>query len=596
MAELAIPALAFGALYICSNKDKKDKDSNNQSGKEGYENINNANPSGYPSNTPLVPPRNYPKTASVNPIANPKAYPNSNASTDKYFTEQNFKNSAANNSATQQQVLSMTGQIMDYKNFEHNNMVPFFGGSIRGRTADANSNESILDNMQGQGKLMNRKEERAPLFAPQNNIQWTHGAPNANEFYRSRENPSANMSNVKPWQEVHVGPGLNKGYGTTGSGGFNSGMESRNDWLPKTVNELRVATNPKETYGLANHQGPAMSSVVNRGIEGKVEKHLPDTFYINNPDRWLTTTGLEKGETQRPEQIDRETRRMTTGCEYTGGATAHGNLASYSKKQYQDPKRTCLPTNPISNMSATNQVPATQTDYGNGSYDILANNRGTTDESSFLGVVSGTVNAIVSPILDVLRPTKKENVIGNLRMLGDAGSTVPSSYIINPADRAPTTIKETTEQSSGNLVLTGTQSGGYLSAEHQAVLNQRDTTNCQHINGVSGSATGIAGASHLASYNQTVNENKSNSLATHPNQGGMQLYNPSMNICDPKNSVHANNRDMIPTGQSMIPSTSTMGCIDMPEMPKQQSLTRMEPNILDAFKKNPYTQSLHSVA
>ena len=45
-----------------------------------------------------------------------------------------------------------------------------------------------------------------------------------------------------------------------------------------------------------------MSSVVNRGIEGKVEKHLPDTFYINNPDRWLTTTGLEKGETQRLEQ------------------------------------------------------------------------------------------------------------------------------------------------------------------------------------------------------------------------------------------------------------------------------------------------------
>ena len=33
-----------------------------------------------------------------------------------------------------------------------------------------------------------------------------------------------------------------------------------------------------------------------------VEKQKPDTYFINTQDRWLTTTGSEKGETLRPIQ------------------------------------------------------------------------------------------------------------------------------------------------------------------------------------------------------------------------------------------------------------------------------------------------------
>ena len=35
------------------------------------------------------------------------------------------------------------------------------------------------------------------------------------------------MSNIKPFQEQRVGPGLNQGYTTEGFGGFNSGMHER---------------------------------------------------------------------------------------------------------------------------------------------------------------------------------------------------------------------------------------------------------------------------------------------------------------------------------------------------------------------------------
>ena len=104
-----------------------------------------------------------------------------------------------------------------------------------------------------------------------------------------RGNITSKLNNTKPWDEIRVGPGLAPEYGTHGSGGFNSGMEAKL-WQPKTVDQLRVDTNPKNTY-----RGQVLGAHVGRrgprGQHGKVEKNRPDTFYIQQPDRWLTTTG-----------------------------------------------------------------------------------------------------------------------------------------------------------------------------------------------------------------------------------------------------------------------------------------------------------------
>ena len=69
--------------------------------------------------------------------------------------------------------------------------------------------------------------------------------PNQNDFYQSRVKPSMKIANVKPWEEVRVGPGLDQGYGSQGTLGFNSGMEAREKWIDRGVDELRVKTNPK---------------------------------------------------------------------------------------------------------------------------------------------------------------------------------------------------------------------------------------------------------------------------------------------------------------------------------------------------------------
>ena len=98
--------------------------------------------------------------------------------------------------------------------------------------------------MQGSGSQQICKQAQAPLFAPQKNMGWAHGTPNMSDFYQSRVNPGRNMSNVKPFETENVGPGLNRGYTTAGSGGYNAGMEARersglrNQWMNLVLKQI----------------------------------------------------------------------------------------------------------------------------------------------------------------------------------------------------------------------------------------------------------------------------------------------------------------------------------------------------------------------
>ena len=54
-----------------------------------------------------------------------------------------------------------------------------FWFKIRGRTA-THVHEQILDNMVGSGSQTIENRENAPMFKPEDNIQYSHGAPNMN--------------------------------------------------------------------------------------------------------------------------------------------------------------------------------------------------------------------------------------------------------------------------------------------------------------------------------------------------------------------------------------------------------------------------------
>ena len=616
MAEIAIPLIALGSMYLMSNQDK-DKQRLIQ---EGYTNMNSANmnsttgmnpvQNALPNVNPRQPVINYPVTMPVND-SNVNMYPKSTQPMDKYFSTNNYAKVEVKNATmygvggSVQQNYSLTGKPFEIDQFKHNNMVPFFGAKVKGATANRDVSEGMLDNLMGVGSQQFKKQEQGPLFEPQSNLQYANGAPNMSDFMQSRVNPALKMSNVKPWQEIHVAPALNKGFTSEGGNGFNSGLEARDYWLPKTVNELRVDTNPKMTFSLAGHEGPGDSYVKNSPsiqTQGKVEKYLPDTYYASGPERWLTTTGLEKAQTVRSIEILQDVNRPSTSAEYFGNGR-NDTDAGYYKSEYEPARRHVLGPTDLAAPSAVGSSVPTVADYGIQGYKSLPNNRTTTNTGDNFGYVNSILKAVVSPLMDIMRPSRKENVIGSARPYGNANNTtVPTGIIYNPADRTKTTIREMTEANldCNHLNIENQSANAYLVSKQQPVNQERDTTNCANI-GVAGPASYGAVKSYEAEYNQHNNVNKTYKL--HPNPGNLPLFSGTQNIVvDRLDSDRCNNRlwvrDSGPTaGITNTPSINNYGAIAHDRQHYDESkigCERISPDILTAFKNNPYTQSLNS--
>jgi hypothetical protein len=601
MAELAIPLIALGSMYLISNQDKKKnlktKEIENFSVMNKYTSSNPNNEYGKLPNVDNVS-INYP-VESNNIDDNVKGYHNPNQFTDKYFNNSKEIEKLMNNNQ-EQQISSLSGNMLSNNEFTHNNMTPYFGSRIRGANLD-NQHESVLDNMQGSGSQQIRKQEIGTLFKPEENMQWSYGAPNQSDFYQSRMVNSLRKANEKPWDEIQVGPGINKGYECGGSNGFNSGLESRDSWMPKNVDELRVNNNPKLTYNLSGHEGPANNYIKERGTIGKVEKYLPEKYYANTPDKWLTTTGIEKAQTARGEHILQNVSRVSTTSEYYGNSSNTFGEATYAPQNFvpgfRKEKQTCdLPA-----PSMLGKNPSTDSDYGIRGYTSLPNNRNITCREE-VGIVSGIMKAAIAPLLDVLKPTRKDNVIGNARQYENPGSTVPSSVVFNPADRTKTTNREIQESKLDNNHnnLERQQANAYLVSEQQSINNNRDTTNCQYIGNSGGSGIQSNTRVYEAEYNQRNNVIKTDTINNRTNMGNTQIFNQVENIkIDKRDNDRNNNRLWVPSTGPTVPtavtSIDTYGQVKMPQSYNFNIETeRNTSDILSAFKNNPYTHSLNS--
>lgn len=581
MAEVAIPLMAMGAMYIISNQNKE---------KEQFTVRNSS--TRLPNTNPMV--KNYPvldKNAVKYEIS---SYKGANPDTElkPYNPAGNIKTENSSN-----QFVSLTGNQMKPGEMQHNNMVPYFGSSI---TQSTTGHEGLLDSYTGAGSQMIEKQAQAPLFKPKKDMNWSHGMPSTTEYMqeRMRNNVSSKMHNVKPWQEIQVGPGINKGYSSKGDGGFNSSMEGREIWGPKTVEQLRTANNPKNSYkgqilgGHVGRRGP-------RGIIGKQEKNRPDTYYIQSADRWLTTTGIEKAQTARSDHILKDENRQTTSKEFTGIATAEnngvrqrGHVQQSEKPEFQGPDKY------LGGATRPNGQDVTNGDYGKKGFTQVTNSRMLTGENTHLNGISRGVYAMMSPILDVLRPTKKQNVIGNLRPVGNANATGQQQAIWNPHDSPAPTIREQTENTKYIKHGGAAYNLGHTTNAHQPVYGQRDSTTCSFYGNPGGKeGYGAKGQVYNAAYNANLNPNKEViSKVDRYNVGNHKLYNSKINV-----SLHSNK--------------NCKPCRPMPNMPKASSnvtnlgrynnkntretaqhCARNSGDLLTPFKNNPYTHSLNSIA
>ena len=145
------------------------------------------------------------------------------------------------------------------------------------------------------------------------------------------------------------------------------------------------------------------------------------------------------------------------------------------------------------------------------------------------------------------------------------------------------------------LNVQGGDNHGYILANPVAPVGQRPTTNSTTLLSAGGSVNQQGDRSIENVLNQRNNCNKMQNSVVLP--GKMELFNGNQQLANRRDdSTRNNNRWWVPNGnQSIIPTRELMGKIEnMQSLDEATQRNRMQPDILEAFKNNPYTQSLNS--
>lgn len=324
--------------------------------------------------------------------------------------------------------------------FMHNNMVPFFGSRIK-QNVEPVANRSVLETFTGEfGKdIYRKKKEQPPLFGVQENIQNVFGNTSQTDYYKDRIVAPRLRNNEKPFESLQVGPGLGNGFSASPTGGYQQ-YETREYAMPKNVDELRKGSNPKESYEARILPGMGTAQ---RGQVGDVKKNKNVvTFFENSEDRYFTTTGAYKKDTERPEYEVKDTSRTHTTREYKGDAFL--NSAQKVDSAVKDSTRQQFTDFGFRNVDGQDYGQGEEYDYGKKNILVSENERDLTLEKTYEGNITSLVKSIIAPLEDIFRNSRKEYIVQNPRAYGQFQATFPQKITIkDPNDVTRTTIKET---------------------------------------------------------------------------------------------------------------------------------------------------------
>lgn len=565
----------------------------------------------------------------------------------------------------------LTGSYMNKTDFKHNNMVPFFKKSTQ--NTETFQNQNLLDFHTGRDQFFHPKKERKPMFAPTPDLGYVCGAPAPKDRELERYIPSDKRKNELPFEKIRVGPGLNKGFTGAPTGGFHD-LTQRDYAMPKSTDQLRTANNPKLQYKGRITSGK--SNIDNRGMVGEVIKTKPDKFYINDGvERAFTTTGAYVKDRQRPTILIKDTNRQcTSNNEYSGAAEATTNKQTTHRSMIKQSTRQNYYTDGVRNATAANNWTDNKMgDYGRQGLFLPAQEREVTGLRTHVSNVSSIIHAFTAPLMDSLKITKKENVIGNPNAVGYSKTAIYKGQVYDPNDVARATIKETLihdertgnyqrgdslkptvydpndvartttketlihDSRTGHYDRSVTQDGqGYLTNKQEAPNTNRQFTSDWEYEGIANgnTETGGQGPGYLTNEREAPNTNRQftsdyeyvgGAITKEPSQMRYEhMYNANLNEVREGTLVGRKPTDSnVPLAVGMDKINIETKKIDgdrvnsrelsktkvynsLPQYNPCQVTTnkdqlnnevlydRNDPELLNAFRNNPYTKSLNS--
>ena len=573
MAQIAIPLVIAGALFLMSNNKKEDF-----SNPLVMEELEKSQVSEQLMNSDKSNDRN---TTFYNNI-DPTSLNTNNSGTysqyqDKYLLKNRKQNPNGNN-----EFETLAGTKITQNDINHNNMQIFYNSKSNGANSLSFNNDYKLDMYSGSGSTTIEKKEISSLFKPSENSQNVYGTQNQSDFFQSRVNESLRHANTKPWAEVKD---------SAGTLGFNSGIVDRDKWMPKKVDELRTTNNPKSNYS-QNYQSPAYQpTAVDRSADvNKINmvKKKPDTYHMNSGSGGMGPASGEAKPTQFSEQMLTDSNREHTSVSYYGIKGSMENQG-YVKGKMNETHRQDLPTNSFTNLTGNNIY---LTKDNSNSYKAYTNGRESSQD--YFGAIQGTfMQNIVDPLVKGLKHTKKTNFNETSRNVNITGPV--KHMVFNPKDNLPTTNREMTTEKIGlnhlNIERQESSSTGYIGSNPYIGHTQRESTNKQQI----GIATSLLpmGKSYDAEYNQRSFEKP---LISRTSNANMNLFNGNINANINGREVYGSRGTpiFIP---NIAPNTGQLGMnTTSPQQYNNINENYNHPDLLKAFKSNPYTQPIGSVA
>ena len=360
----------------------------------------------------------------------------------------------------------------------------------------------------------------------------------------------------------------------------------------RNIDNLRSLNNQQKTYTGRIIPGEKINV---RGIEGQVEKNKVEKYHELGEDRNLVTTGAVIGSSKRPKQVIPDTNRQYLNKMKLGPASPLDGIEEVQNRPFIS-KSMKTPLDPDNNRNIGGNIRITDPD--NLGYKAYPNERQVTEERTYQGNIKGEYEGRTVNIQDSLKPTIKETTLDPANNGFITGEM--DKQRVYQLDGARTTVKETTIKSldPSNVI------GNYIQNLQTRPLDELKTTikegTMYNKEGVAGSY--ITGSMDRIDY-ENAETNPTKELLSKgrvPTTTSTKITSGKDNLVVDIKKIESDYLTQKTTGLGKVYEKLSNSKVEQVTNDKNQYkdaellLNQIDPSLLNPFKTNPYTKSLHS--